>query len=224
MKLYNYWRSSSSYRVRIGLALKGIDYEYVPVNIHPRAAEQTAERFVEVNPLRQVPVLEIDDAPGVRRISQSMAILEYLEERFPTPALLPGDFLQRALVRQLAEMINSGIQPLQNLAVQRHVTEVLQKDGAAFSRHFVSIGLASLDRAAAETAGTFLVGDAVSLADVYLVPQLYAARRLDIDVAPFATLLRVEAACAALEAFEKARPEHQPDAAPPLDPPARPAG
>src|SRR5215471_12817612 len=116
MKLYNYWRSSSSYRVRIALAYKGVAYEYVPVNIHPKASEQWSASFDVVNPLRQVPVLEIDAGPdrSPRLLTQSMAILEYLEEVFPAPALLPADPWQRARVRQLAEVVNSGIQPLQN--------------------------------------------------------------------------------------------------------------
>jgi maleylpyruvate isomerase len=202
--------------VRIALAYKGVAYEYVPVNIHPKASEQWSASFDIVNPLRQVPVLEIDAGSdrSPRQLTQSMAIIEYLEEVFPSPALLPADRWLRARVRQLAEVVNSGIQPLQNLAVQRHVSEALSGDGAAFSRHFVALGLRMLERMAGETAGRFLVGDAVSLADVYLVPQLYAARRLDVDVAPMATLLRVEAACGALPAFVAARPENQPDARP----------
>ena len=176
MKLYSYWRSSSSYRVRIALAFKGLAYEYVPINIHPQASEQWSPSFDVVNPLRQVPVLEIDAGSGrpPQRLTQSMAILEYLEEIFPSPPLLPADPWQRARVRQLAEVVNAGIQPLQNLAVQRHVTDALSGDGAAFSRHFVTLGLHTLERMARESAGRFVVGDAVSFADVYLVPQLYA--------------------------------------------------
>jgi maleylpyruvate isomerase len=212
VKLYNYWRSSSSWRVRIALAWKGVEYEYVPVDIAPRGNEQSTEAFDAVNPMHQVPVLEVDGAGEPRRIAQSMAILEYLEERFPQPPLLPVDLDERARVRQVAEIVNSGIQPLQNLSVQRYVKRVLAGDGPSFSRHFVGLGLAALERMAAETAGLYLVGDAVSFADVYLVPQLHAARRLDIDVAGFAVLLRIEGQCAALPSFAAARPEKQPDA------------
>ncbi|HEY3593171.1 MAG TPA: maleylacetoacetate isomerase, partial [Polyangiaceae bacterium] len=141
---------------------------------------------------------------------------EYLEERFPSPPLLPADPLARARVREIAEIVNSGIQPLQNLAVQRHVKHALGGDGPAFARHFVGRGLVALERMVAAIAGRFSVGDAVSLADVYLVPQLHAARRLEIDVAPFPTLLRVEGACENLPAFAAAHADKQPDAQPDL--------
>jgi len=214
MKLYNYWRSSSSWRVRIALSWKGIGYEYVPVNLAPGKDEQSEDWFLAINPMRQVPVLEIDPgaAKAPRRITQSLAILEYLEETFPEPPLLPSDPWQRARVRQLCEVVNAGIQPLQNVGVQRYLKKVLGADEMAFTRHFVECGLLALERMAAETGGIFLVGDAVSLADVYLVPQLHAARRWRLDLGPLPTLLRVETACEALAAFQKAHPERQPDA------------
>jgi maleylpyruvate isomerase len=237
MKLYNYWRSSSSWRVRIALAHKAIAYQYVAVNLLPGQSEQNGSPFDDVNPLHQVPVLEIDrevvregrlgrefEGPGIhpspssgspRRIAQSIAIIEYLEERFPAPPLLPGDPWCRSRARQLAEMINSGVQPFQNVSVQGYVKEVLGGKGSAFARHFVTRGLRALERTAAETAGQFLVGDQVSLADVYLVPQMYAARRLDVDLAGLDTLLRVERACESLLAFQASHPDRQPDAVPP---------
>ncbi len=212
MKLYTFWRSTSAWRVRIALALKGVAYEAVPVPLVGEAAQQHTEAFRALNPSAQVPVLVLDDGgPGTRRIAQSMAILEFLEERFPSPALLPTDPWLRARARQLAEIVNSGIQPLQNLAT----TERLRAAGGdpdAWRHHFISRGLESLERAAAETAGAFLVGDAPSFADIYLVPQLYNARRFDVDLAPYPTLTRVDAACAALPAFETAHPDAQPDA------------
>jgi maleylpyruvate isomerase len=204
--------------VRIALSHKGIDYEYVPVNIAPHGNEQLTDVFQAVNPMHQVPVLELDEsAAPPRRIAQSMAILEYIEERFPEPALLPPDPVDRARVRQLAEMVNSGIQPLQNLYVQRFVKHTLGGDGPSFAKHFVTRGLAALERAAGETAGRFLFGDAVSLADVYLVPQMYAARRVAVDLAAFPSLLRIEARCESLPSFAAAHPDKQPDARP--DPP-----
>ena len=228
MKLYDYWRSSSAWRVRIALGWKGILYQRRSVNLiapGPAGGEQHEVPFTALNPLAQVPVLELDGAecldggrPGLRHIAQSMAILEFLEERFPSPPLLPADPWRRARARQLAEMVNAGIQPLQNMATVHHVKSALGGDPQAWMRHFIMRGLAALETVAAETATTFLVGDAVSFADVYLVPQLYAARRFSVDVGDFPTLLRAEAACAALPAFVAAHADHHPDR-PPAHPP-----
>ena len=211
MKLYGYWRSSSTWRVRIALAWKAIPYENEPVNLIKSGGEQHTPAFREKNPIGQVPVLELDDG---RRLTQSMAILEYLEEHFPAPPLLPADPWQRARARQLAEMVNAGIQPLQNLALLQHVKAVLSGEPDVWVRHFVGKGLAALESVAAEAPGAFLVGDAPSFADLYLVPQLYSARRYGVDLGPFPTLTRVEAACAALPAFQAAHADVQPDAVP----------
>ncbi len=143
-----------------------------------------------------------------------MAILAYLEERFPTPPLLPPDPWLRARARQLAEMVNAGIQPFQNLAGLIAPEGGSASTRSAWAREFNARGLAALEAAAQETAGAFLVGDAPSLADVYLVPQLYAARRWSVDLAPYPTLLRVEATCAALPSFAAAHPDAQSDAVP----------
>jgi len=161
-----------------------------------------------------VPVLVVDDAGGARRvIAQSMAILGYLEDRFPTPPLLPAEPWLRARARQLAEMVNAGIQPFQNLSLLKRLGERGVADPQAdIARHFNTRGLGALEALAGETAGRFLIGDAPTIADVYLVPQLYGGRRFGVDVAAFPTLLRVETACAALPAFAAARPEVQPDA------------
>jgi len=218
MKLYDYWRSSSAWRVRIGLQLKGVAYERQHVNlIAPGATggEQHAPAYTSLNPLAQVPLLELEaseagDSP-IRHIAQSMAILAFLDERFPQPPLLPADPVLRARARQLAEMVNAGIQPLQNLSTTEHVKHQLSGDAGAWCRHFVPRGLAALEAVAAETAGAFLIGDTVTLADVYLVPQLYAARRFSVDLSVFPTLSRVEAACAALPAFIAAHPDQQPE-------------
>ena len=219
MKLYDYWRSSSAWRVRIALAWKGIPHQRQSVNLvsaQPTAGgEQHQAPFASLNPLRQVPLLELDDADtggqGVRHLAQSLAILEFLEERFPAPPLLPRDPWLRARARQLAEMVNAGIQPLQNLSTVQYVKDALHGDGPAWMGHFIPRGLAALETVAAETARTYLVGDAVSLADLYLCPQLFAARRLGVSVDGYPTLLRVEAACAALPAFADAHPERHPD-------------
>jgi maleylpyruvate isomerase len=212
MKLFTYWRSNSPWRVRIALAWKAIPHDVVTVDLS--AGQQHGDDFRDLNLAEQVPILELDErGPDgrPRRITQSMAIIEYLEERHPTPPLLPSDPWLRARARQLAEIVNSGTQPFQNLATTKKVQE-LGADRQRWLDHFIPRGLAILERAAAETAGAFLVGDAVTIADVYLVPQLYAARRFNIDLAPYPTLTRVEAACAALPAFRVAHADAQPDA------------
>jgi maleylpyruvate isomerase len=213
---YDFWRSSSAWRVRIALNLKQISVERRAVNLSREGggAQHDAE-YRALNPFSEVPVLVVEDAGGAPRvIAQSMAIIAYLEERFPSPPLLPADPWLRARARQLAEMVNAGIQPFQNLAVQQHLRAIGVAEPADFARHFNARGLAALEALAGETAGRFLIGDAPTLADVYLVPQLYGGRRFGVDLAAFPTLLRVEAACAALPAFAAARPEAQPDAPP----------
>lgn len=208
MILYDYWRSSSAWRVRIALHFKGVPFERRVVNLVKDGGEQHAADFQALNPSRQVPVLVTDEG---RTITQSMAIISYLEERFPAPALLPADAWLRARARQLGEMVNSGTQPLQNMSVLDHV-QAGGMDRGEWARHFIARGLAALEAAAQETAGTFLVGDAVSLADAYLVPQLYNARRWNVDLSPIPTLVRIESACAALPAFAAAHPDAQSDA------------
>jgi maleylpyruvate isomerase len=208
--LHSYWRSSASYRVRIGLGLKQLPYEYAAVNILHGA--QFADAYRANNPMAQVPTLEIAEDDGTRiALTQSLPILEYLEERWPEPAILPRDLVQRARARALAEVINAGIQPLQNLATVKRV-KGLGGDEAAWVRPFVAEGLAAFARAAAETAGAFCVGDAPSIADCCLVPQLVAARRFKVDLAPFAKLVEIEARCLAMPAFAVAEPDRQPDA------------
>jgi maleylpyruvate isomerase len=201
--------------VRIALAWKKLPHEVETVALAGEAPRQHTAEFRALNPLGQVPVLVLDEkGPDgqPRRITQSTAILEYLEERHPTPPLLPADPWLRARVRQLTQMVNSGIQPLQNLATTDHLSAVSGADPLAWRQHFISIGLVALERDAQETAGAFLVGDAPTFADLYLVPQLYNARRNAVDLAPYPTLVRVEAACSALPAFQAAHPDAQPDA------------
>ena len=214
MKLYAYWRSSSSWRVRIALHYKRVAYETAAVDLRRDGGEQFSAEYRAINPLEQVPALEVEEAGARRLLTQSVAIIEYLEERFPEPPLLPADRFLRARARQFAELINSGVQPFQNLSVLKHVKHALHADENAWARHFVERGLRALEAAAAETAGRFLVGDSPSIADVFLVPQLHGARRFGVDLAALPTLARVEAACAALPAFIAAEPERQPDAQP----------
>lgn len=211
MKLWSYWRSSCAYRVRIALGLKGLPFEYAAVHLIRDGGQQHEAAFGAVNPQRQVPVLEIAEGGETIRLVQSMAIIEYLDERFPTPPLLPASAHGRAQVRALAELVNSGIQPLQNSSTFAE----LKKHGVAaepWARTFIEQGLRSLERLAAGTAGAFLFGDSVGLADIYLVPQLYNARRFGVPLEAFPTLLRAEASAQALPAFRAAAPEAQPDA------------
>jgi maleylpyruvate isomerase len=214
LALYTFWRSSSAWRVRIGLGLKGVPHELRPVNL--AKGEQLEEAHRARSPLGQVPVLEVTEGGRTLRLVQSMAILEWLDERFPDPPLLPADRDGRARVRALAEHVNSGIQPLQNAIVLRLLREKLPGWEREWARLHIARGLEGLERAVADGGvGRFCHGDAPGLADCYLVPQLYNARRYGVDVAPFPTLLRIEAACAALPPFAAAHADRQPDAPPP---------
>jgi maleylpyruvate isomerase len=207
MKLYNYFRSTSSWRVRIALNWKGLSYEYVAVPLLEGA--QDAPEHRARSPMGKIPVLELDDG---RVVTESMAIIEYLDETHPEPPLLPRDPFGRARARMLAEMVNSGIQPFQNLQVLREVKRGLGGDEQLWAKRWLGHGVAALEAAVAGTAGQFCVGDEPTLADLFLVPQLAGARRFGIDMGALPTLLRIEAACAELPAFQKARPEAQPDA------------
>lgn len=209
VKLYNYWRSSASYRVRIALFHKGIPFEYVPVNLAGGA--QLEDAYAAVNPARAVPTLLIDG----ETISESMAIMEYLDEARPGPALLPKGAAARAQVRRLAEQVNSGVQPYQNL----HLLKKLRTDfGAndaqvqAWAGHYNRVGLEKLEALLARTAGRCSFGDEVSIADLCLIPQTYSARRFGVDPAAFPTVARVEQHLLSLPAFQKAHPDAQPDA------------
>jgi maleylpyruvate isomerase len=209
MKLYGFWRSTATWRVRIGLHWKGIAYEYQPIHLTRDGGAQNAPGYEQINPMRQVPVVELDDGT---RLTQSMAILDYFEETQPEPPLLPKAPLERMRARQLAEIVVSGIQPLQNTSVQLYVREQLHADAREWTRHWVEKGLSALEALMSTSAGRFSVGDAVSIADVCLVPQLYFARRFNLELGRYPTLLRVEAACQPLAAFQRAHAEAQPDA------------
>jgi maleylpyruvate isomerase len=208
--LHNYWRSSASHRVRIGLGLKQLPYEYVVVNIV--RAEHQAQAYRDRNPMAQVPTLEITEDDGsVHSISQSLPILEYLDERFTVPAILPKDLYLRAKTRALAEIVNSGIQPLQNMTTTRAV-KAFGGDEVVWPKSFIADGLLAFERVAAETAGRFCVGDLPTIADCCLIPQLASARRFGVDIAKHSLLLGIEERCLALPAFADAAPERQPDA------------
>ena len=212
VRLFNFWRSSASWRVRIALGLKGIEYEYVPVHLVHDGGQQHATDHRARNPMEQVPARELEIGGTRRLVAQSIAILELLEEVYPVPALLPKDPYLRARSRELTELVNAGIQPHQNLTPTARLDAVRPGLGREHAKHFNTVGLAALEARAKETAGTFLVGDSPTFADLCLVPQLYSARRFGAAVTGLALLLRVEAACNAVPAFASAHPDKQPDA------------
>lgn len=209
--LYAYWRSSCSWRVRIGLQLKAIDAEIVPVHLVRDGGEHRKTDFVRKSPLAQVPVLEWEENGEVHRLTQSMAILDFLDTFEGTP-LIPSERNPRAKSLELAEIVNAGIQPLQNLSTML-AFEAAGADKKAFAKAAIEKGLHALE-SRATSAGNFLVGNSPTIADICLIPQLYNARRFGIDLTPFPTLLRAEESAMKLEAFQRAHPDQQPDAQP----------
>jgi maleylpyruvate isomerase len=211
VKLYGYFRSSAAYRVRIALGLKGLAYEHAA--IHLRKGEQKSAQYREINPGELVPAL-VDDRGT---FTQSLAIIEYLDERYPEPPLLPATPEVRARVRAIALAIACDIHPLDNLRVLRYLLHTLGADEAAkdaWYRHWIDVGLTALETQLARdpATGTFCHGEAPTVADVCLVPQLANARRAGIPLDAYPTLTRIESRCNALPAFAAAAPEKQPDA------------
>lgn len=209
IRLFGYWRSSATWRVRAALELKRIDYEIVPVNL--LKSEQKADAYRLKNPLAQVPVLEIREGGGVRSMSQSVAIIELLEELYPEPALLPTDPWQRARARQIAEVINSGIQPLHNLTVLDALAN-LGGDREAWARGAIERGFDALEALAELVPGPWLVSDGPTIAEIFLVPAVYAARRNGVDLNRYPRLALCDAVCRELPAFLLSHPDRQPDA------------
>jgi maleylacetoacetate isomerase len=211
MQLYNYFRSSASYRVRIALALKGLPYDYLPVHLVKN--EQRQPPFSELNAAQLVPLL----VDGDERITQSMAIIEYLDETHPEPPLLPGTPAERARIRALAQDIACEIHPLNNLRVLRylvHDLKVSDDDKNRWYRHWVDGGLAVVERRLDNNpaTGRFCHGDTPTLADCVLVPQIHNAQRFDCNLAAVPTVMRVFEACMALDAFSKTQASACPDA------------
>ena len=209
MKLYNYFRSSASFRVRIALALKGLHYDYVPVHLVKREHQQVAYSALVADAL--VPMLEVDGL----QLSQSMAIIEYLDDTHPTPALLPPDAAGRAKVRALAQSIACEIHPLNNLRVLKYLSKTLQVDEAAkntWYRHWCRQGLEAFERQLAQRpASTYCYGNTPTLADCCLVPQIFNARRFDTPLHDLPRTMAVFDACMAHPAFEQAQPSQCPD-------------
>lgn len=213
MKLYSYWRSSASWRVRIVLAFKRVGYEYVPVDIHPGSSAQHRPAYGTINAMRQVPVLEWQVDGETCRLTQSVAIIEHLEETRPSPQLLPHDPLYRARVRELVEIVNSGIQPLQNIGALLKVRELGGDEAMSRWAHDVNVrGMTAIEEHIRAHGGRHAVGNAVTLADVFVVPQLYNATRFGVDLTRFPLAADVAARASELPAFIAAHPNRQIDA------------
>lgn len=211
--LHSYFRSSASYRVRIALNLKGLPYTYVPVHLLKDGGQQHTADYQRMNPARLVPTL-VDDGHA---LGQSLAIMEYLEETHPEPALMPRDALGRARVRALAQSIACEIHPLNNLRVLQYLDNDLKVDEstkANWYRHWITLGFTAMETMLAgdSATGSFCHGNTPGLADCCLIPQIANSRRYDTPLDAFPTIRRIEQACLALDAFAKAAPQVQPDA------------
>ncbi|MDQ3205356.1 MAG: maleylacetoacetate isomerase [Pseudomonadota bacterium] len=213
LQLYSYWRSSAAYRVRIGLNLKGLPYETIPVHLVRDGGEQHGAAFREANPQGLVPVLR----HGSRVMRQSLAILEYLDETWPSPPLLPMLSRDRVRVRGLAHTVACDIHPLNNLRVLQYFENtwsVPQPEREGWIQHWVESGFEAVEAILVDhpATGQFCEGSTPTLADCCLIPQVYNARRFGIDMARYPTISRIEEACLQMPAFDAARPERQPDA------------
>lgn len=213
MQLHTYFRSSTAYRVRIALNVKQLEADLLPVHLVRGGGEQHSLKFRKLNPLGRVPVLVDGGVP----FTQSLAILEYLEEIHPNPPLLPTDATDRAWIRSLANLIACDIHPINNLSVLKYLEQELGLDETArrkWIHHWVKNGFTALEEIIAKDprVKTYCYGDRVSMADICLVPQVYNAKRFGVDMTPYPTISRINDACLQLKAFEKAAPENQPDA------------
>lgn len=214
LQLYSYFRSSAAYRLRIALHLKGLAFDTVPVHLLKGGGEQLQSAYRAINPAALVPALQSDGTT----LTQSLAIMEYLDETHPQPPLLPADALGRARVRALALTVACDIHPLNNLRVLTYLSGELQASGDArnaWARHWMALGFATLEAHLAHdpATGRCCHGDTPTLADCCVVPQVFNARRFELDLAPYPTLVRIAEHCEALPAFIAAHPAQQPDAA-----------
>lgn len=210
MKLYTYFRSSAAYRARIALNLKGLSCEQIPVHLSRDGGQQRKPDFIAINPMMRVPVLQLASGD---LLTQSLAIIEYLDDIHPEPPLLPANPLERAHVREIALTIACDIHPLNNLIVLQYLKNTLKHEQAeidAWYHHWVIAGFKAIE--AMITPAPYACGARVSLADVCLVPQVFNARRLKVPLDAFPKIVGVEQACLKLPAFDSARPENQPDA------------
>jgi maleylacetoacetate isomerase len=213
MKLYTYFRSSAAYRVRIALALKGLSWTPEPVHMLRGGGEQHASKYGAIHPQRLVPVLEDEGHLFI----QSMAICEYLDERYPAPPLLPGDPVARAYVRSIANAVACEVHPLNNLRVLQYITRTLrhsEEEKTGWIRHWIEEGFSALETyiVHSKLSGHFAFGDTPGLADAFLVPQIYNARRFNCDMSRYPTLMRIDKHCNERKEFGVAHPDAQVDA------------
>lgn len=211
LTLHNYFRSSTSYRVRIALELKGLKYEYRPVHLLANGGEHNLPAYRQLNSIGGVPTL----VHNGKAISQSFAIIEYLEEVFPLPMpLFPQDAFERAKIRQLCETINADVHPLQNLKVTQYLENELkvgQEQKSKWINKWISEGLKAFEVGLLPFAGTYCFGDRISAADLFLIPQLFSAIRFGVDISDYKKLAQINENCLLLEGFKKAHPNRQPD-------------
>ncbi len=213
MKLYNFHASSTSYRTRIVLNLKGLEYEYVPIRLDK--GEHLSESYGRINPMRGVPTLELDS--GVR-LYQSGAIIEYLEEVFPTPPLMPKDPAERAHVRALADIVGSDLHPVNNLRIRNFVRDTYKQDAegvAAWIGHWNKAGFSAIEAMLVADKGRtrgFCFGSGPTIADAFLISHVFSAQRFKTDMTPYPEIMAVVETCGALKAFADAHPSKQPDA------------
>lgn len=211
MKLYSYFRSSAAYRVRIALNLKGLPAEIVPVHLVKNGGEQHSAEYRQLNASELVPTL-IDDTFA---LSQSLSILEYLDEKYPEPALLPKQIQQRALIRAFSQNIACDIHPLNNLRVLQYLQNVFalsEGEKSTWYKHWIELGMRSLEAQLTESNGQFCFGEQATFADCCLIPQVYNAKRFNIDVSAFSKIESIYQHCMTLDAFQQAAPEAQIDA------------
>ena len=213
MKLYSYWRSSAAYRVRIALNLKGLEYEVIPVHLLKDGGQQLQDGYRSLNPQGLIPTL----ADGAVNLGQSLAIMDYLETRYPKPALYPEVPEERAFVQQLALVVACDIHPLNNLRVLKYIKHTLKLDDDAkneWIQHWIKNGFTALETLlnGRNWQGPYCHGEQVTIADACLIPQIYNARRFEIVMDDFPTLVRIEQACMELDTFRRAAPENQTDA------------
>jgi maleylpyruvate isomerase len=207
LKLYDYFRSSAAFRVRIAMNIKQLKYELIPVHLINHGGEQYSEQYQKINPQSLVPSLQ----DGDRIVTQSLAIIDYLEDVQPTPSLFPSDFYEKALVKSFALAIVADLHPVNNLRVLKYLTNELQvseDQKNQWYQHWIQLGLAALEKKleARDSTDTFCFGNKATLADICLVPQMYNARRFNCDLKPYPTLINIDAHCQTLPAFRQAWP------------------
>ncbi|MBT4762580.1 MAG: maleylacetoacetate isomerase [Bdellovibrionaceae bacterium] len=210
IKLYSYFRSSSAYRVRIALHLKKVDFIYVPVHLLNNGGEQLSEDFKLKNPASQVPCLEVEG----KFFNQTMAILNYLDQTYKEPQLFSDDPLKNAHIIELCEIINSGIQPIQNLAVLKHLKQQFNMNDEQkinWGKFWIERGFDALEKQLRRNTGQYSMGNILSAVDLYLIPQVYNAFRFNVDMQRYTTIQKIYDNCMTLEAFKKADPHCQPD-------------